>query len=68
MPEPATISIRRAEPGDYEALRQVHAGPKVIWGTVQLPLELEVFTDNEPAIRLYQKFGFSIEGTLVRFA
>jgi putative acetyltransferase len=27
-------------------------------------LELEVFTDNEPAIRLYKKFGFEIEGTL----
>lgn len=27
-------------------------------------LELEVFTDNAPAVRLYQKFGFEIEGTL----
>ena len=26
-------------------------------------LELEVYTDNEPAIRLYQRFGFVIEGT-----
>jgi putative acetyltransferase len=31
-------------------------------------LELEVYTDNEAAVRLYQKFGFSIEGTLRRFA
>lgn len=31
-------------------------------------LELEVFVDNTPAIRLYQKFGFSIEGTLVQYA
>jgi len=31
-------------------------------------LELEVYTDNEAAIRLYKNFGFSIEGTLVRFA
>jgi putative acetyltransferase len=31
-------------------------------------LELEVFTDNEPAIKLYQKFGFNIEGTAVNFA
>ncbi len=31
-------------------------------------LELEVFVDNEPAIRLYKKFGFTIEGTLVRYA
>lgn len=31
-------------------------------------LELNVFTDNEPAVRLYQKFGFEIEGTLRQFA
>jgi putative acetyltransferase len=29
--------IRRAEPGDYEAVRQVFAGPKAVWGTLQLP-------------------------------
>ncbi len=143
--------IRRAEPGDYEAVARMFAGPKVIWGTLQLPfpsaeswrkrlaepadgyfglvacmgnelvgqigvmtsphsprrrhvaqigmavhddwqgkgigsalmqaaielaeqwlnisrLELEVYTDNEPAIRLYKKFGFVTEGTLRRFA
>ncbi len=27
-------------------------------------IELEVFTDNEPAIRLYKKFWFAVEGTL----
>lgn len=26
-------------------------------------LELEVYTDNEPGVRLYQRFGFVIEGT-----
>jgi putative acetyltransferase len=26
-------------------------------------LELEVYTDNDVAIRLYQRFGFIIEGT-----
>jgi L-phenylalanine/L-methionine N-acetyltransferase len=26
-------------------------------------LELTVYVDNEPAIRLYQKFGFDVEGT-----
>ena len=31
-------------------------------------LELEVYTDNEPAIRLYKKFDFIIEGTHVNFA
>ncbi|MDQ3004176.1 MAG: GNAT family N-acetyltransferase [Chloroflexota bacterium] len=31
-------------------------------------LELDVYTDNEPAVRLYKKFGFVIEGTLVNYA
>jgi putative acetyltransferase len=33
-----------------------------------LRLELEVYTDNEPALRLYMKFGFLVEGTLAQFA
>ena len=31
-------------------------------------LELEVYTDNEAAIQLYKKFGFTIEGTLAQYA
>ncbi len=31
-------------------------------------IELEVYTDNEPGIRLYKRFGFVIEGTLSCFA
>jgi len=31
-------------------------------------LELEVYTSNAPAIRLYQRFGFEIEGTLRAYA
>lgn len=31
-------------------------------------MELEVYTDNEPAIAVYKKFGFSIEGTLRQHA
>lgn len=31
-------------------------------------IELQVFIDNEPAVRLYKKFGFEIEGTLRNFA
>ncbi|HTP02250.1 MAG TPA: GNAT family N-acetyltransferase [Anaerolineales bacterium] len=144
-------TVRRAEPGDYEAITRLFSGPKVVRGTLQLPfpfaeawrkrlaepadgyyglvacvlgelvgelglitfpnaprrrhaarlgmavrddwqgkgigsalmqaavdladkwlnitrLELEVFTDNEPAVRLYKKFGFVIEGTAVQFA
>jgi L-phenylalanine/L-methionine N-acetyltransferase len=31
-------------------------------------LELTVYTDNEPALRLYKKLGFEIEGTHKKFA
>ncbi len=145
------ITVRRAVPDDYEAVYLVYAAPKVIWGTLQIPLsspemwrkrlaepeagifnlvacadgeivgdlglvtnpnrprrrhtaqigmavrddwqgkgvgtalmqatvdladkwlnlyrlELEVYTDNEPAIRLYQRFGFAIEGTHKAYA
>jgi putative acetyltransferase len=31
-------------------------------------LELTVYTDNRPAIALYEKYGFDIEGTLRRYA
>jgi putative acetyltransferase len=31
-------------------------------------IELEVYTDNAPAIHLYEKFGFVIEGTARDFA
>jgi len=146
-----TISIRRAEPADYEAIYRIFTAPQATRGTLQIPfpsaetwrkrltepsegtfllvacaghevigqlgldtfphkprrrhagqlgmvvrddwqskgvgrallqaavdladkwlnltrLELEVYTDNVPAIHLYQRFGFVIEGTLVRFA
>jgi putative acetyltransferase len=146
-----SITIRRVEPSDYEALHQVYSGPRVVWGTSQLPfpsiemwrkrlaeppegifglvaciddqvvghlnvhtfpnrprrrhvgtigisvaddfqgqgvgtalmqaaldladnwlnlrrLELEVYTDNEPAVRLYARAGFVIEGTLRQYA
>jgi putative acetyltransferase len=146
-----SITIRRAEPGDYEAVYKIFCGPKATRGTLQMPypsaelwrkklaeppeglyslvacvdgevvgqcglhtfpnrprrrhvgqigmavrddwqgkgvgaammqalvdladnwvnvsrLELEVYTDNEPAIKLYQKFGFTIEGTGTKYA
>jgi len=31
-------------------------------------LELNVWVDNEPALRLYRKFGFDVEGTLRAYA
>jgi putative acetyltransferase len=31
-------------------------------------IELTVYTDNEPGIALYRKFGFEIEGTLRKYA
>lgn len=151
MGKQVVFSIRRAEPGDYEAIYQIFSGPKAVWGTLQLPfpsvdawrkrlaeppeglisllacagtevvgqlglhtfpnfprrrhtaqigmavrddwqgkgagsalmqaatdladkwlnlrrLELEVYVDNEAAIRLYKNFGFVIEGTLADYA
>ncbi len=151
MLDPKTFSIRRSEPGDFEAVHRLFMAPRVIWGTLQMPypslemwrkrlaeppeglyslvacveaevigqlglhtfpsnprrrhvgglgmavrddwqgkgvgtalmqaaidlaenwlnlsrLELDVYTDNEPAIRLYKKFGFTTEGTLARYA
>ncbi len=150
-PVSTTITIRRAEPSDYEAVQRIFAGANAISGTLQLPfpaaetwrkrlsepadglyvlvacvagevvgqlglhtfphsprrrhagqlgmavrddwqgrgvgralmqaaidlaekwlqltrLELEVYTDNEPAVQLYKKCGFVIEGTLARYA
>lgn len=145
-----SITIRRTEPGDYEAVRQIFASPSVVAGTLQMPfpsvegwrkrlanppeglislvacadgevigqtgltyitrprrrhvgqlgmavredwqgkgvgsalmaavleiadnwlnltrLELTVYTTNDPAVRLYQKFGFVVEGTLTQYA
>ena len=31
------ITVRRAEPGDYEALHRIISGPRAIAGTLQLP-------------------------------
>jgi putative acetyltransferase len=151
LTEPPRITIRRAEPGDYEAVHRILSSPRVYPGMLQLPypslehwrkrmadppeglynllacagaevvgqlalhtfpnsprrrhagqigmavredwhgqgvgtalmqaaidladrwlnltrLELDVYVDNAAAIRLYQKFGFVIEGTLVQYA
>jgi putative acetyltransferase len=145
------LTIRRAEPSDYEAIAKIFTYPKVLWGTLQVPypsveqwrkrlaepaegfwglaacvdgevvghiglqtfpnrprrhhvgdigmmvrddwqgkgigtalmqaaidladkwlnlsrLELDVFFDNEPAIKLYKKFGFQVEGTRIGYA
>ena len=37
------IEIRSAEPGDYSALQLLHAQPKVIHGTLQLPFTSQEF-------------------------
>ncbi len=33
------ITIRHAEPGDYEALHRIHTAPRVAEGTLQLPFQ-----------------------------
>ena len=32
-----TIEIRHAEPDDYAAVQTIHAQPKAVWGTLQVP-------------------------------
>ena len=32
-----TITIRRIEPSDYEAVHHIFTSSKVVWGTLQLP-------------------------------
>ena len=36
-PRPPQITVRRAEPGDYEAVSRIFSGPKAVWGTLQIP-------------------------------
>lgn len=31
------ITVRRAEPADYEAVHRIFSAPKAVWGTLQLP-------------------------------
>jgi putative acetyltransferase len=39
-----TITIRRSEPADYEALHRIFSGPRAVWGTMQLPFpSLEIW-------------------------
>src|SRR5688572_17852623 len=38
---PMKIEIRRVEPGDHKAVQHVHAQPKAVWGTLQLPFPSE---------------------------
>lgn len=33
------VSVRHAEPGDYEAMHRIMSGPKAAAGTLQLPLQ-----------------------------
>jgi putative acetyltransferase len=74
-------SQRRKHIGQlYMAVRDDHQGKGVgtalMHAAVELAdkwlnltrLELEVYVDNEPAKKLYKKFGFEIEGTGRKFA
>jgi putative acetyltransferase len=38
MPGPGKITVRRAEPDDYEALHKIFSGPRAVAGTLQMPL------------------------------
>jgi len=60
-------------PDDYQSQG---IGSKLMEGVLDLAenwlnlkrIELTVYTDNEPAIHLYKKYGFAIEGTFHNYA
>ena len=41
-----TITIRRTEPSDYEAVHKIFCGPKAVWGTLQIPF---------PSVEMWRK-------------
>jgi putative acetyltransferase len=51
------IVIRRAEPSDCESLQRLFAGPKAVWGTLQLPFpSAEMWRKRlaEPSLGLFR--------------
>lgn len=62
--------------GVHDAYRRRGVGSALIAAMLDLAdnwlglsrIELEVYTDNAPAIALYRKFGFEVEGTARQFA
>lgn len=60
-------TIRRAEPGDLEAVTRIFQGPKVVWGTLQLPYPSAEFWRKrltEPADGYYGLLA-CVEGEVV---
>jgi putative acetyltransferase len=62
--------------GVHEGWQGQGVGSALIAGAVDLAdnwynlrrVEIEVFADNEPAIRLYRRHGFEVEGTMRDYA
>ena len=55
-------------PASAEACSRCRTSQRTRSGKRSRTSKLEVYTDNEPAIHLYEKFGFVIEGTKRRYA
>jgi L-phenylalanine/L-methionine N-acetyltransferase len=63
------ISVHEEWQGKGVGKALMHAGLDLADNWLNLTrLELEVYTDNESAIRLYERFGFEHEGTLRQHA
>ena len=63
------ISVREDLHGKGVGAALMRAGVDLADNWLNLTrLELEVYTDNQAAIRLYEKFGFTHEGTLRQHA
>jgi putative acetyltransferase len=64
------IEIRRVEPDDYKALQQIHAQPKAVWGTLQLPFPSEALWKKRLSESGDKIYGLvtSVDGELVGMA
>jgi putative acetyltransferase len=79
--EPASTSLRRRHAGTFgmavhDEWQSKGVGTALLKAAIDLAdnwlnlsrLEVEVFADNEPGLRLYKRFGFEIEGTHKKYA
>jgi putative acetyltransferase len=75
-PNPAAVAVRGSAWASHDASRGQGVGSALMAAMLDLAdnwlglrrVELTVFSDNTRAIRLYETFGFTVEGTARQFA
>ncbi|QBF27433.1 GNAT family N-acetyltransferase [Pseudomonas tructae] len=75
----AAITLQRCTEQHVESLTVLYNDPRVARQVLQIlevadnwmglqRVELTVYTDNQPALALYKRFGFTVEGQLIDYA